>query len=205
MKRKYEKYTDTTKFKKGKLAEDIVKNLLNRNKYLIYDPFIGEDKSKWEFFDFMAMKHDARTESHKPFIADVKSKARMNYFNAVGIDLRHYKKYANMAKELKMPFKLFVVDEFFGKIYGINITKEMILPENLKTDSKDGYQYPMIKDFKSPDGLDKMILFSYEHAIEIATLSKQHIKELRKLNNRPQYNLKDFDNSFTEEQKKLCK
>jgi hypothetical protein len=196
-------FDKTKKFQKGLYSENLVKGILHNHGYIVYEPYQETDNSKWELFDIMALKRNIKTSSHNIFIGDIKSKARMHYYNAIGIDLRHFHKYCKMSTEMNVPFKLFVIDEFMRKIYGINITPTMVNDDKLQVDSKDGNTYPMIKDFRTKYGYDKMILFSLEHATIISNLSDEDTKTLRDLNDRPRYKHIDFDNSFTEEQKKL--
>ncbi len=191
------------RFKKGLYAEKLVKSMLHNKGYVVYHPFQEKGNSKWELFDMLAMKREING-SHNVLIADIKAKARMHYYNAVAIELRHYKKYCKISKEMNIPFKMFVVDEFMRKIYGFNITSNMLDVDKLKVDKKDGNTYPHVVEFQGKKKSNKMILFSLDSATVISSLSDKDTKNLRMLNDRPTYKHIDFDNSFTEEQQKLA-
>jgi len=183
------KFNKTTEFKKGLIGEKIVKSYLNNKDYVVYEVFQDKKNSKWEFFDIMAIKRDNRSNNPKTFIADVKTKPRMNLYNATGLDLRHFKKYIKMSESMNIPFKLFFVDEERKLLSFININRDMVLPEN-KIKSADGRTYPLVTDFNG--SYDKMILFAVEQLTFVKRLTEKEVKDIKKYNTGAVYDLKQF-------------
>jgi len=188
MKTNYKKFNQTNVYKKGVYAEKIIKKILNQKGYVVYEPFQEKKDSKWEFFDIMAIERTTKEEK-KIFIGDVKAKARMNNYNATGIDWKHYIKYVKMSEKLGMPFKLFFVDEHTKRISVLELTRDLVLPEN-QVKSADGRTYPLVTDFNGK--YTKVILFAVEQLKIIDYLSNKDADYLTSLNERGGYDLKKF-------------
>jgi len=119
--------------KKGNAGEDIVKAVFEREGWIIYRP----ETAGAHHFDMMAIKNK------KTAIAvDVKTKARMNFFPATGVNQIHFEEYERFSKKHQMPFWIIFVDERLKKIYGNTIS------ELEKRRLVDGNAYPMVKNFK---------------------------------------------------------
>jgi len=183
-------FTKTKQYKKGLIGEKIVKDYLTDKGWVVYAPHKSKNSS-WEFFDIMAIQQDNRVDKPKMFIGDAKTKSRLNHYNAQGIDLHHFKKYIKLSEQMKVPFKLFFTDEYARTLSVIELTREMVLPEN-KVKSADGREYPLVKSFNNDK--DTMILFAMEQ-IKILTLIDGKLSEkLKSLNERGEYNITDFSN-----------
>ena len=77
-------WNDRIQVKKGNLGEEIVLKKLEEKGYIVYKSITEKDHA----FDFLAVK------DKKVFIiAEVKSKARFNKFEATGIDIKSFEEY----------------------------------------------------------------------------------------------------------------
>ena len=103
--------------KKGDLGEKIVRNYLENKGYIVYQP-----KTKGaHYFDMLCTKN-----KQEVMALDVKTKARLNHYEATGIDLSHYTDYKRLINTTKIPFYIYFVDEMEGKVYRQLLNK---LPE----------------------------------------------------------------------------
>ena len=106
--------------KKGDLGEKIVRNYLENKGYIVYQP-----KTKGaHYFDMLCTKN-----KQEVMALDVKTKARLNAYEATGIDLRHYEDYKRLMNTTQIPFYIYFVDEMEGKVYMQLLNK---LPEPFK-------------------------------------------------------------------------
>lgn len=94
---------------KARIAEEIVWQYLERLGYIVYRP-ISEGAHA---FDILAVK-----DKKKVIIAEVKAKARRNYYPDTGINHRHYQEYKAIANKHNLNVFLFFVDEMLEMIYG---------------------------------------------------------------------------------------
>lgn len=101
-------FTDLPTFKKGSLGEEIVKNIFRDKGYVVYLP----EKDMVHCFDMMAIK-----EKKTALAIDVKTKARLNKWNAQGINLRVYYEYVYFKEKYNMPFYIFFIDDKSGDIH----------------------------------------------------------------------------------------
>ena len=93
---------DTKQYRKGMIGQEIVKSILQQKGYVVY-----ETKTKAPHaFDFMAIK-----DKREVLIAEVKTKARLNNWNATGIDIKHFDDYMFFYKEYGIDVILYFVDE----------------------------------------------------------------------------------------------
>ncbi len=104
-------FEDTPQYKKGKIGEEIVKNMLKQKGWITYAPEGGP-----HYFDILATK-----DKSSVIAIDVKTKARFNKWAAQGIDTRHYEQYMNFVKNTSVPFFLIFVDDKNGEIHAANI------------------------------------------------------------------------------------
>ena len=101
--------------KKGEIGEKIVREYLEGKGWIVYCPFT---KNKAHYFDILA------TKNKQDVIAlDVKTKARLNKWNAQGIDLRHYNEYINFVEKTKVKFFIFFVDDKIGDVHFAELIK----------------------------------------------------------------------------------
>lgn len=146
--------------KKGNIGELIVRKYLEKKGYIIYEP-----KTKGSHpFDKIAIK-----DKKDMVIVEVKTKSRMNKFNATGFDTRSYKYYKSIRDKYNIPLYCFFVDEHLGNVYG---NKLSVLEENY-IDNK-GDLYPNTKI------VNNIILFSLEKMKTIHTLTNKQKENIKK-------------------------
>lgn len=95
--------------KKGELGEAIIRQRLEAKGWIVYFPFT---KNRPHYFDMLATYEKA-----KVIAIDVKTKARLNKYNAQGIDTRHYDQYMAFVKTSKVQFWIVFIDEYSGDIH----------------------------------------------------------------------------------------
>lgn len=101
-------FEDRPQFQKGKIGEAIIRKHLNDKGWTTYSP----DGSGPHYFDMVAMKN-----KEKVIALDVKTKARLNFWNAQGINLSHYEQYMKFVNDTNVPFYLVFVDDKNGDIH----------------------------------------------------------------------------------------
>ena len=155
-------FNDKQTTRKGKLGESIVRKYMEDRGWIIYEP----ETDKPHAFDKVAIK-----DKDKICLLEVKTKARRNFYNDTGIDIRHYLEYKNISEKYHLPIFLFFVDEMLGKVYG---NKLSYLEEKIKT--SDGTQYPLEQK--------GIIYFPLERMKPIAILDIKSVMEIKQLNTR---------------------
>lgn len=153
-------------YKKGVFGENIVREYLESNGWIVYEPITD----KAHAFDKLCIKDKINI-----VIAEVKTKARMNKFNATGIDVRHYKEYCNIKDKYNIPIFIFFVDEYTKAIYGNKLSE---LQKEYK--AKDGI-YPKYIDTRNNK---RIILFSLEIMKHIYNLTDNEVEYLKKESSR---------------------
>lgn len=165
-------WEDKTQVKKGNIGELIVKEYLESKGYIVYEPVTKGSHS----FDKIAVK-----DKNNMVIVEVKTKARMNKFNATGFDIRSYKYYKFIKEKYNIPLYCFFVDEYLGKIYG----NKLSLLEKKYIDIKKVI-YPNIEI------VNNIVLFSLDSMHTIHSLTNLEINEIKKYNTRNyKYNIKN--------------
>lgn len=96
--------------KKGNVGEYLVKNLIERSGWLIYQP--AEDMP--HLIDFICMKKDGA----QIIAVDVKTYPRRYCCPDTGIDTRDFEKYQGFERESGIPVHLVFVDEIEQAVYG---------------------------------------------------------------------------------------
>lgn len=146
--------------KKGNIGESIVKKYFESKGYVIYK-CITEGAHA---FDFLAVK-DKRIF----LIAEIKSKARLNKYEATGIDSRHYNEYLTIMENMKMDIILFFVDEhpkeeriYCQRLSVLKIQKMI-----------NGINFPNIQIAKN------ITLFSLTDMIDVKKLNFEELNELK--------------------------
>ena len=100
---------------KGELGEKIIRDFLQDKGWIVYFPFT---KDKAHFFDMLCTFN-----KDKVIAIDVKTKARLNKWNAQGIDKRHYQQYLSFVKKSNVNFYLIFIDDKTGDVYACDISK----------------------------------------------------------------------------------
>lgn len=109
---------------KGEIGEKIVRKYLEDKGWIIYSPIT---KDKAHYFDMLC------TFNKDLVIAiDVKTKARLNNWNAQGINKKSYFEYLKFTKDTNINFYLVFIDDKNGEVYAADINKLInpIYPNN---------------------------------------------------------------------------
>jgi len=158
-------WQDKMQVKKGNIGEDIVRSFLEKKGYSVY-MCVTEGA---HVFDMLAIK------DKKVFIvAEVKSKARMNKFEATGINVSHMKEYLHVLQNQGMDVILFFVDEHpkSESIY-CQALSELIKP---KTVNKINYpNYNIAKG---------IVLFSLSDMKHVCKLTSEQLAVLKETSTR---------------------
>lgn len=101
--------------KKGEIGERIIREYLENKGWIVYIPFT---KHKAHYFDILATKN-----KEKAIAIDVKTKARLNKWDAQGIDTRHYNQYMSFLKNHNVPFYICFIDDKSGDVHVAELDK----------------------------------------------------------------------------------
>jgi hypothetical protein len=143
-----------TALKKGELGENIIREFLQEKGWVVYFPFT---KDKAHFFDMLCTFN-----KDKVIAIDVKTKARLNKWNAQGINKNHYEQYLSFVKKSNVNFYLIFIDDKNGNVHGADI-------QSLKNPI-----YPN----------EKIIAWSLEQMKLLFKITQEQINELTKLDQR---------------------
>lgn len=103
-------FLNTDASKKGTAGEKLVKDILERKGYVVYEP---TTKNKPHGYDMILYK------DHKyQFAAEVKTKVSSADFDETGIEKYVFERYQKLCAECNLPLFLIFVDERLGKVYG---------------------------------------------------------------------------------------
>jgi hypothetical protein len=158
-------WEDRTTVKKGNVGESIVKNIFEQKGYIVYKAVT----EKAHAFDFLAIK------DKKVFIiGEIKSKARLNKFNATGIDTRHYNEYLTIMSTMKTDIILFFIDE--------HPKEERVYCQKLSLLSKE----KTIDNVKFPNTtiVKNITLFSLNDMCEVKKLNTEELQLLKQYSTR---------------------
>ena len=110
--------------KKGEIGEEIVTEFLENKGWIVYRPYT---KNKSHYFDMLCTFNKEKT-----IAIDVKTKARLNNWEAQGIDIRSYNEYINFVEKTNINFYLIFVDDKNGEVHLADISKltNPIYPNN---------------------------------------------------------------------------
>ena len=152
-------------FKKGSVGERVVQRFLEKKGFVVYKAITQGAHA----FDMLAIKG-----KKKLIVAEVKSKARRNFYPDTGINYRHYQEYKRIAENHNLPIFIFFVDEMMGKVYG-NVLSVLEEPCQVKHNGKI-LSYPIVSG--------GIIYFPLCKMKQVATLDESTIGELRNLSQR---------------------
>lgn len=158
-------WEDKVQVKKGDLGERIVRDTLESKGYVVYKSVT----EKAHAFDFLAVK------DKKVFvIAEVKSKARFNKYEATGIDVKHYNEYRYIFENQNIDVVLFFVDEHpkEERIYCQSLS--VLMQEKIIA----GVKYPNTQIASGK------IIFSLSDMITVCKLLPDQLAELKKYSSR---------------------
>jgi len=119
---------------KGAMGEALVRSILEQKGWVVYQPITEGAHA----FDMLSIK-----DKDKAIAIDVKAKAKMEYYDATGVNLCHFEQYRAFSERHLMPFWIIFVDESLNMIYGNEIS-ELEQPAV----GKDGRVYPLTKTFQ---------------------------------------------------------
>lgn len=142
------------KLQKGDLGEKIITEYLEKKGWIVYRPFT---KDKAHYFDMLCTLN-----KEKVIAIDVKTKARLNKWNAQGINIKTYNEYVNFVKTTSVNFYLIFVDDKTGEVHLADLIK--------------------LKDPIYPN--EKIIAWPVKNMKYLFTISENQIKELTKLDQR---------------------
>lgn len=100
---------------KGEIGEEIVTEYLEKKGWIVYRPYT---KDKAHYFDMLCT-----FQKEKTIAIDVKTKARLNKWNAQGINIKAYNEYLNFVHKTNVNFYLIFVDDKNGDVHSADITK----------------------------------------------------------------------------------
>lgn len=153
-------WNDKSTVKKGNIGEEIVKEVLEQQRYVVY----GSLTEGCHAFDFLAIK-----DKREFLIAEIKSKARLNKYAATGIDIRHFEEYQYIMKNKNIDVVLFFVDE--------HPSEERIYCQKLSVLSEKktigGVEFPNTSIVKG------IILFSLSDMINVKNLNESQLHRLK--------------------------
>lgn len=152
---------------KGNIGEQIFRERLEKKGWSVFIP-VTEGA---HHFDMMATKN-----KEIAIAFDIKAKARMNKYNATGVNQKHFEEYKQFSTRHNMDFWIVFVDELLGTVYG-NTLKELEKPY---FDKKDKKNYPFIMKTSKAD----IRIWSLESMKHIAHLSETQKEQLKDKNQR---------------------
>jgi hypothetical protein len=101
--------------KKGEIGEKIIISFLEEKGWIVYCPFT---KNKAHYFDVLATQN-----KEKVIAIDIKTKARLNNWNAQGINIKSYNEYLKFINKINVPFYLFFIDDKNGDVHCAELIK----------------------------------------------------------------------------------
>lgn len=159
-------WADRKTVKKGDVGEALVDDFLRGKHVIPYKP----DYDGAHPFDRLCATVDKRSI----FIADIKTKARREFYADTGIDVRHYREYKHVENKYKLRIFIFFVDEKLREVYG-NWLTVLERPLELSVGSKI-FNYPLTQK--------NIIYFPLVHMQPISTITLEKAKELMALSTR---------------------
>ena len=100
---------------KGNYGEGLVDQILIKKGIIPYKPVVNRAHP----FDRLCATSDKKTL----FIAEVKTKARRNWWPDTGFNYSHYLGYREIQEKHRLDIVIFFVDEGMGKIYGGKLSR----------------------------------------------------------------------------------
>ena len=164
-------WSNKTEVKKGNKGEKIIQEYLEQKQYNVYIP--TTDIMHW--FDGVATKN-----KEELFFYDVKTKPKFIYYEAQGIDERHYEQYLKLSEKTNSPFYIYFVDDQSGDVHKASLRKLQILKEKGE-----------IIEFKNK----KILAWYLKHLEFLFKLTDKQIKEFKDSGQKP--NKRTLANGFS--------
>lgn len=152
---KTENWHDKKQVQKGDYGEMLVRKYLESSGWIVYEPKTEGPHA----FDKLCVK-----DKKHIIISEVKTKARMNKWNATGFNIRSYEEYNLIIDKYGIDIFVFFVDEMLKQIYGNKLT--LLRKEYIAADGV----YPM--------KINNIIVFSLECMKTITKLNDNDIDYL---------------------------
>lgn len=152
-----------TTVKKGNIGENLTKQYLRNQGYIIYSP---ETEGKHPF-DTLIVTPDKK----KIGVGEIKTKPKRRCYPDTGIDLRHYNDYISVQNNYNIEVYIFFVDEESKTIYG-NTLNKLLAPREVFIRGQH-FIYPLTQY--------GIIYFHIDNTIVIATISDKDASEISKL------------------------
>jgi hypothetical protein len=159
-------WAERPQVRKGDVGELLVDDFLRGKKVIPYRP----DYDGAHPFDRLCATADKKTI----FVADIKTKARREFYADTGINLNHYGDYKHIETKYRLRVFLFFVDEKLGEIYG-NWLTELEQPVTLANNGKL-ISYPLKQG--------GILYFPLAHMQPISPITLEKAKELMALSTR---------------------
>lgn len=152
--------------KKGEAGEKIIASLLESKGFVVYQPStIGAHA-----FDMLAIK-----DKQRAIAIDVKAKSRRTYYNDTGINQSHFECYKLFSEKHSMPFWLFFIDEYLGKIYGNSIDELEV------SIIADDVEYPFVQESNRGKAIR---YWSLESMIQVGVIETEVAEKLKEMSQR---------------------
>jgi hypothetical protein len=119
--------------KKGAIGEALIQSILEKRGWVVYKPITDGAHA----FDMLSIR-----DKKAAVAIDVKTKPRLNKWNATGVNQSHFVEYQKFSQKHNMPFWIIFVDEGLRRIYG-NDLEELEKPRRV-----DGFSFPAIMDWQ---------------------------------------------------------
>lgn len=153
-------WSDKKTVQKGDFAEAIIHEFLESKGYVVYKPVTDSAHP----FDKLAIR-----DKRNVIIAEVKAKAKRNYFPDTGIDVRHYNDYIAIMEKHNIPVFIFFVDEMLGEIYGNFLSR---LEREVVCECRG-------KELKYPREQNGIIYFHMDNMQSVKKLTEAEIQHLK--------------------------
>lgn len=159
-------FEQSPQFKKGEVAEKIIVAKMESAGFVVYRPQTAGAHA----FDILAIK-----DKRYAIALDIKAKAQRTFYQDTGVNLAHYRTYAEFSLRHKMPFWLVFVDESVSQIYGNTLS------ELNKTREIKGRLYPRIESTKQGA---EIMFWHIDSMLQLGVIPEDAAHTLRALSTR---------------------
>ena len=154
-------WDNKTEVKKGNIGEAIVRRLLEKWRWIVYAP----ETDGAHAFDRLCVR-----DKKEMMIVEIKTKARMTYYNGTGFNTSALQTYKDIQERHGLKVLILFVDEHTATVYG-NYLDDISLPV------KEGkYKYPL--------EVGKTTVFHLKNMRTVAKLQQEEIKAIKEYTRR---------------------